>query len=173
MNRSEIETKLNNDRVWLLETYGALRADDLVRGLTVSEHDQNTKWSALDHLVHLAGIERAFNGMIRRHLGGGKNPVGLTTDADGRPRSRDEIMAMVHAGNEDWVASHRTRTLSEALALGQTVRGETLALLGDLSDSQLAEELSGAPWADGTIGGVLAVNALHSRMHYDWFKDAL
>ncbi|HET9201299.1 MAG TPA: DinB family protein [Dehalococcoidia bacterium] len=173
MNRAEVEAALSKDRLWLLETYGTLSADDLTRGLTASEHDPDVMWSALDHLAHLAGIERAFNAMIRRHLEGHDNPVGLINRPDGQPRSREEIMAAVHKSNEDWVESQRGKSISEMIALGQTVRGETLALLGELSDEQLGEKLPGAPWADGTIGGVLGVNALHSRMHYDWFKGEL
>ncbi len=41
-----------------------------------------------------------------------------------------------------------------------------------LSDVQLEEVLPGAPWADGTVGGVLAANADHGRMHWKWVKDA-
>jgi hypothetical protein len=32
--------------------------------------------------------------------------------------------------------------------------------------------LPGAPWADGTVGGVIAANADHCRMHWKWAKDA-
>jgi hypothetical protein len=59
------------------------------------------------------------------------------------------------------------------VALGQRARGETLALLADLSDGQLVEKLPGAPWADGTIGGVLATNADHGRMHWHWVKEGM
>jgi hypothetical protein len=41
-----------------------------------------------------------------------------------------------------------------------------------LSDEQLEETLPGAPWADGTIGGVLSANAGHGRMHWGWAKEA-
>jgi len=68
MNRTEIEIKLNRDRAWLLETYAAMSPDDLVRGVTPSEHDPSSRWSAKDHLAHLSGIEKNFNAMIRRHL---------------------------------------------------------------------------------------------------------
>jgi len=171
MNRIEIEVKLNQDRAWLLETYAALPAEDLMRGVTPSENDPTTMWSAKDHLVHLAGIERNFNAMIRRHLGGDPNPVGLLTNADGSTRPREQIMAGVHEMTEGWVREHRQETLSGVVALGQQVRAETLALLAELTDAQLQETLPGAPWANGIIGGVLAVNADHGRMHYRWVKE--
>lgn len=31
----------------------------------------------------------------------------------------------------------------------------------------------GAPWADGTVGGVLAVNGDHGRMHWSWLREGL
>jgi hypothetical protein len=173
MDRSEIEVQLNRDRAWLLETYTALPAGDLTRGVTTSAHDPATSWSARDHLAHLAGIEKAFVGMVRRHLAGDANPVGLTTNPDGTPRTMEQIMKPVNAANEEWVLAHRDKPLGEIIALGQQARAETLALIAELTDEQLAGKLPGAPWADGTIGGVLATNALHGRMHWKLVKDAL
>ena len=171
MDRIAIEVKLNQDRAWLLETYAAMTPEDLTRGVTPSEYDPSTSWSAIDHLAHLTGIERNFNRMIRRHLAGDQNPVGLMSGPDGAPRSREQIMAIVHEMTESWVREHRGKSFSEVVALGQQARAETLALLAELTDAQLEEKLPGAPWADGTIGAVLAVNADHGRMHYRWIKE--
>ena len=185
MNRAEIEIKLNNDRVWLLEQYAAMSDEDRSRPITVSKHDGAAEWSAKDHLVHLSGIERAFNRMVRRHLEGDPNPVGLSAKPDGSAptreemmrvlketteealRKREEIMARVHAMNEEWVAKHRDKSFNEVVAIGQKVRGETLELLASLTDEQLQQQLPGAPWGDGTIGGVIAINGDHGRRHYD------
>jgi hypothetical protein len=172
MNRIEIETKLNDDRTWLLNTYSQLSETQLFGDLTPSEHDPSNYWSALDHLAHLALIERNFASMIRKHIGGAKNPVGLTHDDSGAPRTRDQIMASVHAMTEEWQLEHHGKSLSEVVALGASARAITLQLLSELSDEQLEEKLPGAPWADGTIGGVLAANADHGRMHWKWAKDA-
>ncbi|MEX0749794.1 MAG: DinB family protein [Dehalococcoidia bacterium] len=173
MNRIEIEAKLNKDRAWLLETYAALSDPELRHAVTASEHDPSTRWSALDHLVHLAGIERNFNRMIRRHFEGDANPVGLTNSDDGTARTREQIMATVHAMNEDWVARYRDASFSEVVALGQAARGETLALLVSLTDEQIAEQLPGAPWSDGSVGGVFATNADHGRQHWRWIKEGV
>ena len=173
MNRTEIEIKLNKDRAWLLDTFAHLSEDDLTRGATKSEHDPDSMWSAKDHLAHLAGIETNFVRMIRRHLAGDPNPVALRTNSDGTERTMEQIMATVHKMTEDWVAEQRVKSLSEVVALGQTARAETLALMGELTDEQLAEKLPGAPWSDGTIGGVLSVNADHGRVHWQWAKEGL
>ena len=172
MRRIDIETKLNRDRAWLLDTYAGLTDRQLHEGLTPSEHDPSNLWSALDHLAHLALIEHNFAGMVRKHVAGDANPVGLTTDAQGNVRSRADIMASVHAMTEQWQHKHAGKSLSEVVALGQEARAVTLTLLSELTDEQLDEVLPGAPWADGTIGGVLAANADHGRMHWKWVTDA-
>jgi hypothetical protein len=172
MNRREIEKKLNDDRSWLLETYAGLSESQLFDDLTPSEHDPSNYWSALDHLAHLALIERNFAAMIRKHVAGEKNPVGLATDEKGEPRTMPQIMAAVHAMTEEWQVLHHGKSLDEVIALGQSARAVSLQLLSELSDEQLNEVLPGAPWADGTIGGVIAANADHGRMHWKWAKDA-
>lgn len=65
------------------------------------------------------------------------------------------------------------KSFSEIVALGQKVRSETLALLAKLSDAQLVEQLPGAPWADGTIGGVIAINGDHAHQHHGWVTRGL
>lgn len=172
MRRIDIETKLNRDRAWLLDAYTRLNEEQRHAGLTPSEHDPSNLWSALDHLAHLSLIEHNFAAMVRRHVGGDANPVGLANDAEGVPRSRADIMASVHAMTEQWQRKHAGKSLSEVVALGQNARSVTLALLAELTDDQLDEVLPGAPWADGTIGGVLAANADHGRMHWKWVTEA-
>jgi hypothetical protein len=85
----------------------------------------------------------------------------------------EQVMAYVHEMTERWVVEHRRKSLSEVIALGQGARAETLALLAELTDEQLAEKLPGAPWSDGTIGGVISVSADHGRMHWQWAKAGL
>jgi DinB superfamily len=173
MNRAEIEIKLNQERAWTLETWAALPPNDLSRGITTSRHDPEASWCAKDHLVHLAGIEAAFNGIIRRHLAGDPNPIGIMTNPDGSAASREELMTRVHALNEAWVHKHRDKSFNEVVALGQKIRGETLSLLAELTDEQLQERLPGAPWADGTIGAVIAINGDHARQHHGWVTRGL
>jgi hypothetical protein len=172
MNRVELETKLNEGRNWLLAKYDGLTSEQLQRPLTQSQHDPENHWTALDHFAHLALVERNFNAMVRRHVDGAPNPVGLMLDAEGKPRTRDEILADVHADTEKWQAAHHDKSLSEVVALTGAARGATLQLIAELSDSQLEEILPTAPWADGTVGGVLGANADHGRMHWQWLKEA-
>jgi hypothetical protein len=73
---------------------------------------------------------------------------------------------------DEWQREHAGKSFDEVVALGQASRAVTLTLLAELTDEQLAEPLPGAPWADGTIGGVLGANAGHGRMHWGWVKAA-
>ena len=171
MDRTEIEIKLNRDRAWLLETVAALPEADLTKPATPSAHDPSSHWSAQDHLAHLAGIEESFVQMIRNFLAGEANPVAVVNNPDGTRKPMDEIMRHVNEMNEWWVIKHRQKPLVQIVALGQQARAQTIALLGELSDEQLAQKLPGAPWSDGTIGGVLSVNADHGRMHWKLVKD--
>jgi hypothetical protein len=172
MKRIDIETKLNESRTWLLATYANLTEEQLRRPLTQSEHDPENQWNALDHFAHLALIERNFEQMIRRHLSGKENPVGLLVNERGEARSREKIMASVHAMTDEFQRKHHDDSLSSVVALTGDARSTTLHLLAELSDTQLEDHLEGAPWADGTLGGVLGVNAEHGKMHWKWVSEA-
>ena len=67
---------------------------------------------------------------------------------------------------------HHADSLSQVVALTAQARAETLILLSELSDEQLEQVLPGAPWADGTVGGVRGANADHARMHWKWLGEA-
>jgi hypothetical protein len=80
-------------------------------------------------------------------------------------------MAGVHRWTESWADEHRGKPLDELVRIGLAVRADTLALLASLTDEQLASTIPGAPWADGTVGGILAVNADHGRQHFAWAQE--
>ena len=173
MNRTEIEIKLNKDRAWTLETWAAYPAEDLTCGITISRHNPEFSWSAKDHLAHLAGIEAVFNTIIKKYLAGDPNPISIMKNPDGTTPSREEIMAKVHALNDDWVNKHQGKTFNEIVALGQQIRSATLLLLAEVSDAQLEEKIPGAPWGDATIGGIIAINGDHAKQHYGWVTAGL
>ena len=165
--RDQIQAKLEKERTHLIERYRAFSVDELTRQCTESEVDGEAPWTAKDHLAHLAFIERAFQGMIRRTISGESNPVRFGGG------SRDEVIARVHKGNQDNVDSHRDDDLDTLLRDLEAARQDSLALLGELTDEQLASPLPGAPWNDGTIGGVLITNAHHEIQHLAWVDEGL
>jgi hypothetical protein len=167
--RGEIIAKLDEERSRLVERYRSLSPEQLGQPCTESEVDGAAPWSAKDHLAHLAMIERAFQGMIHRTLEGKANPVGLDLKREGR----EAVIARVHKGNQDNVEAHRDDDLETLLADLDDARVETRRLVATLTDSQLATPVPGAPWNDGTIGGVLVTNAHHQIQHWAWVEEGL
>ena len=165
--RESIIGKLAVERDALLERYRGLTDEQLACECTESEAEDGAAWSAKDHLAHLAMIERSFQAMIRRTIGGSERPVQFSG------ATREEAIAGVHRNNQVNVDEHRGDSLEALLADLEAARNETLALVGELSDEQLALPVPGAPWADGTIGGVLITNAYHERQHWAWVADGL
>jgi hypothetical protein len=172
VKRIEIETTLNESRNWLLNTFGGLTNEELRTPVTQSQHEPSNYWSPLDHFAHLALIEKDFAAMIRRQISGDANPVGLLKDDRGEVRTREQIMELVNARTEKFQQRHHDDSLSQVIALTGEARGDTLRLLAELTDEQLEEQLQGAPWADGSIGGVLATNAAHAQQHWRWISEA-
>ena len=170
MNRIEIEVKLNKDRAWLLETLSAMSPAELNAPRTPSEHDPSKTWSFADHFIHTTLIEQNWNDMFRRHLSGGQG-MAARVNKDGSAQTREEVMAGIHKWTEQWAEQHRGKSLDELVAIGMGVRAETLKLLSELSDEDLQSKIPGAPWADGTVGGIMAANADHGRMHFKWAKE--
>ncbi len=170
MNRIEIEVKLNQDRAWLLETLSSMTQDELYSPRTPSEHDPEKSWSYADHFVHTTLIEQNWNAMFRRHVAG-EPGMAPRVNKDGSAQSRDEIMAGIHKWTEAWAEEHRGKPLDELVRVGLAVRADTLKLLSELTDDQLASKIPGTPWADGTVGGIMAANADHGRMHFKYAKE--
>ena len=148
MDRIEIEIKLNRDRAWLLEKLGAMTADELNSPRTFSEHDADSRWSFADHFVHTTLIERNWNEMFRRHVSGDQG-LAPRLRSDGTPQSMEEIMTTIHGWTEEWKAEHNGKPFIELVRIGQEVRADTIALLAELTDDDLASKIPGAPWSDG------------------------
>ena len=166
-DRDAITGKLQKELNDLIAYYETLSDEDLRRECTESEAPSGAAWAAKDHVAHLAMIERAFLGMISRGRAGDANPVGFSG------RDREDVMAQVHRGNQENVDAHREDDLRTLLADLNSARQDTLALLEQLTDEELERPLKGAPWADGTIGGVLITNAYHQRQHVEWVRHGL
>ena len=170
VDRVEIEITLNRDRAWLLERLGSMSEEELTSPRTFSEHDPESRWSFADHFVHTTLIEQNWHAMFRRHVAG-EQGLDERLRGDGSPQSMQEIMASIHSWTEEWKAQHSGKPFVELVRIGQAVRADTLALLAELSDEDLASKIPGAPWADGTVGAIMAANADHGRMHFAWAEE--
>ncbi len=172
VNRIEIEIELHRGRADALEWVSSLSEEEQREPRTRSEHDPESWWTPADHFVHTTLIERSFNEMVRRHLRGEQGMDPAMVDPSGKAlRPLEDLMAYVHAFTEGWKKEQQGKPLDELVRIGCAVRADTLSLLAELTDEQLASKIPGAPWSDGTVGGVLSVHAAHARMHRHWSEE--
>jgi hypothetical protein len=172
VNRTEIEIKLNRGRADALETVTAMSDEELRAPRTRSEHDPESWWSWADHFIHITLIEKNFNAIIRRHLAGQQGMDPAMMDETGKAlRPIGDIMAQVHAMTESWKVKHEGKPLDELIRIGGAVRAETLLLLSEIDDEQLRSKIPGAPWSDGTVGGIMAVHSDHWARHQQWAHE--
>jgi hypothetical protein len=172
MNRIEIEIKLNRGRADALEAIAALSDDERSAPRTRSEDNPDSWWSEADHFIHTTLIERNFNEMIRRHLRGERGMDSALVSENGEAlKPVGDIMSYVHRMTEKWKVENEGKPLDELVKIGLGVRADTLTLLNELTDEQLAQKIPGAPWADGTVGGIMAVHTDHTHMHRRWAAE--
>jgi hypothetical protein len=172
VNRIEIEIELHRGRADALEALAAMGEEERRAPRTRSEHDPDSWWSYADHFIHTTLIERSFNEMVRRHVRGEQGMDAAMVDETGAAlRPMEDLMAYVHAYTEGWKKEQEGKPVDELVRIGLAVRADTLALLAELDDDQLASKIPGAPWADGTVGGVLSIHAAHARMHRQWADE--
>jgi hypothetical protein len=169
MNRIEIEIELHRGRADTLEWVASLSEDELRADRTRSEHDPETWWTHADHFIHTTLIEKSFNEMVRRHISGEQGMDPAMVDPSGKAmKPIEDVMAYVHSFTEGWKREQEGKPLDELVRIGLAVRADTLQLLSELTDEQLVSKIPGAPWSDGTVGGVLSIHAAHARMHRGW-----
>jgi len=169
-DHTEILNALRVSQETLVARYSSFSQAELDQRCTQSETPGGDPWTPKDHLAHLVLIERAFQGMIRRTLLGKADPVGFSQTG---LKSRPEILAWIHQKNQAYADAHHADNLEAVLADLSAARQDTLALLEQLTDEQLALPVAGAPWADGTIGGLLITNAHHEGQHLSWVEQGL
>ena len=168
--RDEIVKTLEQQHEKLLARYQTLTPQELEENCTKSEAPGGEPWRPKDHLAHLTLIERSFLGMAKRTLKGGEDPVGFSRTG---AKNREEILAWIHRNNQAYVEAHRNDSLETLLADLASARHNTLVQLEQMTDEQLAMAIPGAPWGDGTIGGVLMTNAHHEMIHLAWVDEGL
>lgn len=168
--RADILSALAEAHTTLLARYQTFTPEELECPCTQSETPGGEAWRPKDHLAHLTLIERAFQGMARRYLKGNADPVGFSRTG---AKNREEILAWIHHNNQAYVEAHRNDSMETLFADLAEARQDTLTMLEHLTDEQLNATLPGAPWGDGTIGGVLMTNAHHELMHLSWVEQGL
>lgn len=168
--KEHIVTKLAAQRERIERWYAGLNAAELARPVTPSEVDPGNMWTSQDHLAHVLGTERFFQGAIKRALAGADDPLGFYTATgtdDSEPRR-----ALVNQTNERSVLKYRSETAEAIFGRLDETRAATLALLNALDDAQLAQTVPHSPFGDATVGALFLVVAGHGQMHMDWLAKA-
>jgi hypothetical protein len=166
-DKAMILSTLDEQRRELEARYRAMPAAVVSSPCTDSEDADGERWTPKDHLAHLVRIEEAFLGAARRTLEKEDRPIRFSGT------TREEILAGVHRDNEAQVVSMREQDVEQLLTTLAERRAETLAFIETLDEDQLDTTIPGAPWNDGTIGGVLMTNAHHEAQHLAWVDQAL
>ncbi len=168
--RDEITAALAAQRERIGAWYRALPEDELARPLTASEAEGGAMWSPKDHLAHILGVERFFQGAIKRAIGGAEDAVGFFTQTgtDERHAHRN----LINQANERSAEKYRGVPVADLFARLDETRQATLAQLGALDDTQLAQSVAHSPFDDGTIGGLFLTIAQHARQHLGWLDRA-
>ncbi len=169
--RAEIVETLATSQERLFSHYRAMTMAELERQCTESEVPGGQPWRPKDHVSHLAFIERQFLRMMRRTIDGERDPIGIKARVG--TTKPEEVLAWVHRRNQAYADEHADDSLELILADLSATRQESLELLEQITDDQLALRIPGAPWNDGTIGGVMLTNAHHAEMHMSWVEKGL
>ncbi len=169
--REEIFETLARSQEHLFNYYRGMTLAELERQCTESEVPGGHPWRPKDHVSPLAFIERQFLAMARRTIEGKRDPIGIKARVG--TTNSEEVLAWVHRQNQAYADEHANDSLGVILADLTATRQESLDLVARVTDKQLALRIPGAPWNDGTIGGVMITNAHHAEMHTSWVEKGL
>ena len=164
--RSEILDILAASQEQVTAYFQGLSPEELERPCTVSGVPGEADWRAKDHLAHLAENERNIQILLRLTLAGETSLPGNMGIM-----SREERLAMSNQRNQIYVNAHHDDSMETLFADLGTAREETLKLLEQFTDEQLAAPSSIAFVANRTAGDLFAANAGHATMHMTWIDE--
>jgi Protein of unknown function (DUF1706) len=166
--RSEILETLAASQEQVMAYFQGLSPEDLERPCTASGVSGEAPWRAKDHFAHLAQNERNIGLLLRSTLTGQSTlPGSLGT------MSPEDRLAMGNQRNQSYVNSHHDEPMQTLVTDLTAARQETLDLLEQFSDEQLAMAPSLPFMADRTAGDLFAANAQHASAHVRWVEEGL
>ncbi|HET9109564.1 MAG TPA: DinB family protein [Ktedonobacterales bacterium] len=169
--RDEITTALAEQRERVERWFGALSPDEMTRPATASEVEDGEMWTPKDHLAHIVGTERFFQGAIKRALGGAEDPLGFFTQVGSDDTSARRNL--INRANQQAVAKYHDEAAETLFSrLGET-RQTTLALLSGIDDARIAQFIPHSPFGDQTLGALFMTIAQHAGLHLGWLDRAL
>ena len=146
--------------------FQGLSAEALERPCTASGVPGEPAWRAKDHFAHLAQNERNIQQLLRSTLAGVTSLPGSLG-----AMSPEERRAMANQRNQTYVNAHRGDAMAALCADVAAARQETLQLLEQFTDEQLAAPVSLSSMADRTAGDLFVANAQHASAHIGWIEE--
>jgi hypothetical protein len=184
--RTEILDTLAASQTQVVAYFQGLHRQDLERPATASDVPGAPPWRAKDHFAHLAQSERNIQRLLRRVLAGESPEVVLRLqyppgmplpavlgDLEAlTPEELDRLQLAIARLNQAQVTAHHDDSLDLLVADFQVARQETLDLLHQFTDDQLATVVP-AVVGSQTAGEFFAGRAQHATEHMSSIEDGL
>lgn len=184
--RAEILDILAASQAQVLAFFRGLSSHDLERPATASDVPGASPWRPKDHLAHLVQNERNIQQLLRRALVGEPRDVflrsqypaemplpGTLGDWDALTAEEQERLELAVAHiNQAVVNARRDDTLETLTAEFQAARQDTVDLLRQFTDEQLAASLPTVV-GDGVAGDIFAGRAGHATEHMTSVEEGL
>jgi hypothetical protein len=163
--RSEIQDTLAASQEKVLAYFEGLSPEALERPCTASGVPGEAPWRAKDHFAHFTANEQGIQTLLRLTLTGKSLPENLAT------MSAEERAAWSNQRNQTYVNAHRDDSMETLRAQLSTAHRETLDLLEQFTDEQLAAPVSLSFLANIDTGNLFLANAQHAAMHITWIEE--
>jgi hypothetical protein len=182
--RAEIVDTLAASQARVLAFFHGLSPEDLERPATASDVSGEPAWRAKDHFAHLVRSERNIQRLLRRALAGDDRHAllrlqypadmelpGTLGDLSALTPEEEERLEMAVARvNQTYVNEHRDDGLERIAADYLAARQETVELLRQFTDDQLAA-LVPTVVGDQSAGDLFAGRAGHAATHTTWIEE--
>jgi len=179
--RAEILDTLAASQTQVLAFFHGLSPQDLERPATASEVPGAAPWRAKDHFAHLVQSERHIQRLLRRTLAGDTRDVLLRSQYPAgmempgilgalSPQEEERLGMAVASVNQTDVNAHHDDSLQMRASDFLAVRQETVDLLHQFTDEQLAA-LVPTVIGEQSVGDLFAGRAGHAAMHMTWIEE--
>jgi hypothetical protein len=166
--------------------FQALSPEDLERPATASDVPGGAPWRAKDHLAHLVKNERNIQQLLRRTLAGETRDVLLRLQyPEGMPlpailgdltaltsEEEERLVMAVASVNQAYVDEHYNDSIEILAADYLAARQETLDLLHQFTDDQLAAPVASVV-GEQPAGDYFAGRADHAAQHITSVEEGL
>lgn len=185
--RAEILDTLVVSQSQVLAFFQGLSSEDLERPATANDVPGAAPWCAKDHFAHLVQNERNIQHLLRRGVLAGEPPdvflrlqypegvplPSILGDWDAlTPQEQERLNLAVARINQTYLNAHQDDSLEMLVAEFLAARQDTLDLLHQFTDEQLA---TAVPTIDGegATGDFFAGHAGHATEHMSAIEEGL